>query len=198
MGKSLRSSQRYADLCILKWKRLWSVQFIGLNVYVYLVHQLNHANPKPDIATFDNIERAIDLPYLHSFFKFPYSHSFNCLSSFICRYLVKRSRNVSQITKSGTEFQHVRVLIRLSANQSSKRNRIWYLHSYKQSKKSVFLRSKGDSFTWIYNILGDTYRRRHVLWGYVIYLRYKTEFQFSCSVEFHVACLERLENASEE
>ena len=50
----------------------------------YLLHQLNHANPKPDIVTFDNMEHAIDLSYLHSFLKFPYSHSFNGLSSFIC------------------------------------------------------------------------------------------------------------------
>lgn len=60
------------------------------------------------------------------------------------------------------------------------------------------MRRKGDPFTLIYNILSDTHSRRHVLWGYVIYLRYKTEFQFSCLVTFHVACPERLENASEE
>ena len=78
----------------------------------------NHANAnaKPDIVTFDNIEHDIDLAHLHSFFQCHYSYSFNGLFSFVCKYLVTRSRSVSQIRVRGTEFQHLRVFIKLPAN----------------------------------------------------------------------------------
>ena len=93
-----------------------SAKFINFDVYVYILHQLNHANAKPDIVTFDNTEHAIDLVHLHSFFQCHNSYSFNGLFSFVCKYLVTRSRSVSQIRVRGTKFQHLRVFIKLPAN----------------------------------------------------------------------------------